>query len=160
MLLQKSRLMETLHNQNLNKHPRLSAFGSMAGFILLSSLAMGLLGLLILLPAYSELIDQRTNLYHTQQRIAQAEKIQAANERLIESIPTDPVLTKRLVKHTAPSELLSDYETPIAAPEKPWWYPAAEKLKKPALRRGLFLLASLTLGVAFFMFSPPMRKKA
>jgi hypothetical protein len=143
------------------------------GFLLLASLAVGLLAVTVLVPAYARLAEVRcerdTLAAHNADMAARA----LANDRLITAAESDPVFITRLaISH---GELIPTNERIIASaggpaspppdviaiapadrpvPPAPWLRGAAARLDRPRTQRGMLLLAAGVLLAAGLMFSP------
>jgi hypothetical protein len=143
------------------------------GFLLLASLAVGLLAVTVLVPAYARLAQVRCE----RQALAACNADMASrvlgNERLIVAAESDPVFITRLaISH---GELIPTNERVIASPGRTaspppdviaiapaarpapparWLTRAAARLSRPRTRRGMLLLAGGVLLAAGLMFSP------
>jgi hypothetical protein len=148
----------------------------MIGFVTLAGLALAILAGLVLLPAYaqwSEVVHERDC---QKVAVAEHEATVEAQRRLLEALPDNDVLTKRLA--LSQGELMPGKEVVVQKPgatrsqpdviqpihyQRPprpdnWLLTLAGKVQKPATRRGLLLLAAGTLLTAMFLFAPPDRR--
>jgi len=132
-----------------------AALGRAVGFILLAGPALAIIAALVLLPAHARLVRTHHKLAVRKTQIRRAEMLADANNRLIRAIPNDRSLARRLVLRTVCSQLLRP--APPQFPPRPsgWLLDVAYRLQKPALRRGVFVVACLTLAAAMFLFAPP-----
>lgn len=165
-------------NQEETPAGLLSAFGRAVGFATLAGMAIAVLAGVVLLPAYAQLADARYQRDCLQAGIADAEALTQANEELIQDLPLDDVLNKRLARSQSqlipkdeyvaveknatnpPPPLVSLEEYPKPLPPDNWALRAAERVQIPRIRRGLLLLSGMALLGAFFLFAPPHRKTA
>lgn len=150
----------------------LDAVARVIGFLMIAGPAMGILAGVVLLPPYVALAQADYDLGCMRASVADAKAQIQANERLIASLPTDQVLTKRLAENQlpctprheviipgAPQKHPPDLVLPRRAqrPARParWLMTAAGKLSNPPTRRSLLLLALGALITAVYLFTPP-----
>ncbi len=141
------------------------------GFIAVAGMALTILAAVVILPAYR----QRSLAWADRHRLAQQarlnERLIDYNERLIEAIKTDPVLTQKLLMEQQNYRRPSQRAIPIAEapldPSVPRLLAAqvaqsaqpppapsqrldqlAQRVQDPATRRGLLLLAGLLISAA------------
>lgn len=147
----------------------------MVGFVTLAGLALGLVSVVVLLPAYARMAYARYERDCEKAAVAELTATAAANERLLAALPNNPVLTKRLALSQgrlvpdnevivaspsatgAPPDVVTPVRLPRPSPPNGVLLAAAAKLQNPPTRRGLLLLAAGTLLVAVFLFAPPDR---
>ena len=127
---------------------------------MLAGPALGIIAALVLLPAHARLVSTHHKLAVRKAQIRRAETLADANDRLIRAIPNDRSLATRLVLRTLPGALPIPSglrPAPLRCPPRPsgWLLDVAYRLQKPALRRGVFAVACLTLAAAMFLFAPP-----
>jgi len=152
----------------------LFAAGRMVGFLLLALPALAVLAGVVLLPAYVRLANAQYELECKKARIADAEWLVAANDRLIKDLPEDEVLTKRLAMNSlgmlpedetvirdpnsapaAPPGVIQPRAHPRPDPPSNWLTQMAQRFENPAKRRGVLLIAACAMLAAMFFFSPP-----
>lgn len=152
----------------------LFAAGRFVGFALLAGMAVGTLALVVLLPEYARLRRAEYERDCKAADVADQRAVIAANERLIEAFRSDPVLTERyainhlrllpagrvLVVDEAsrpayPPGLVLPDPAPRPEPVPGWLLGAADKLRSPARKRGLLVLAAGILLAAILLFAPP-----
>ncbi len=147
----------------------------MVGFVLLGGLAMGLLAAVVLLPAYVDMAQSQYDRDFDKVIIAEMVLRQAANERLIAAVERqDPVVTRRLATLrlgvTPPNETMIPIPgvssareifglPPLPRPTPPqnWLIRSAERIERPAFRRGLLALGALAILAAMLCFSSPVK---
>ena len=144
------------------------------GFSVLMGMAMLILAGVLLLPAYARLQRFRHQRDSDSLRLKEARAAIKAMDRLIQEAPTDEVLTKRLawsklgmvpsnevrvISPSTPSSALVPgalskirYDDP--SPPNSRLDILAEKLQRPAHRRGLLVLAASMTIAAMLLFAP------
>jgi len=152
----------------------LFAFGRIVGFAVLSGISLAILAGVVLLPAYARLAEVRYQRDMDAADTADMEATVAANEKLIKNLPTDEELNKRLAMNrlglwpenedvrVSRSDDISNIPGTIqiqkhprpAKPSSLLMYLNA-KLQKQRTRRGLLLIAGLSMLGAMFLFAPP-----
>ena len=149
----------------------LTAVGRLAGFCLLAGMAVAIFAAALLLPEYGRTVQAEYELARQQAVNTDLESLIQAHRRLIEDLPSSPVLTKRLAMNQLglwPADELvvaaSDRSLrpppgmvitqPHPRPSQPdgKMLDLAQRLSKPRTRRGLFLLAAAALLAAIFLF--------
>jgi len=148
------------------------------GVAALAGMAVAILACVILLPAYAELDDAKYQRDCLAADIADAEKLVRTNERLIEELPNDPVLTFRVARSQfdllppnevvvtdsdtprPPAPLIDIPATPRPTPPQGTAYQAGKKLDSERLRRGLMLIAASAMLAAMFLFAPRGRERS
>ncbi len=151
----------------------LDAVGRVLGFLMVAGSGMGLLACVVLLPPYASLAQAEYDLRCRRASVDDAEAHIQANDRLIASLPTNQVLTKRLAESQLPVTPQHEVIIPAASiqkrppdlivpqrcqrpsPPPKWLMRAARRLSKPPTRRGLLLLALGALITAVYLFTPP-----
>jgi len=131
------------------------AIGRGLGFIILAGLGMAIIAALVLMPAWASAVRAEANLAVESARTMHHENKIATKARLINATPHDPILTKRLAKGAAVSDLIHAPE--LQAPPKPsgWELDLADKITETKNRRGLFCVAIVSLAGAMLLFGPP-----
>jgi len=154
----------------------LFGLGRMVGFILLSGSAMVVLAAVVLLPPYAKLAQSRYELACADASINDADLLVRATQRLIEALPQDPVLAKRLamsqsdltpsnervivdpsVPPLPPPDMVIPVQSPRPAPPSGLMIEAASRISNPATRRGLLFLSATALLAGMFLFASPDR---
>lgn len=137
--------------------PAAAALGRAMGFIVLAGPALAIIAALVLLPAHASLVCTRHRLTIRKAQARRAETLADGNNRLIRAIPNDRSLARRLVLRTVPGAPGLLRPAPLRSPRRPsgWLLDVGYRLQKPALRRGVFAVACLTLAAAMFLFAPP-----
>lgn len=152
----------------------LFAFGRMVGFVLFAAVGLGLLGVIVLVPAYARAERARYERDCAAGAVARLEAEASTKVRLAKALPHDRTLTIQLMalqagRQPAGERVLAEpaagrptLEQMIRLPESPPPAPpdgpviaTAERLKKPAMRRGVFLLSAMSLATALLLFAPP-----
>ncbi len=155
----------------------MDAVGRVIGFLMMAVPAMAILAGVVVVRPYASMLQAEYDEACTQARVADAEAQVQANERLITTLPTDQVLTKRLAESQLPvtpqhemiipsvapfaglkrsmPDLVVPEPSPRPAPPPQWFMTAAGKLQNPATRRSLLLLALGGLITAVYLFTPP-----
>ena len=151
----------------------LDAVGRVLGFLMVAGSGMGILAGVVLLPPYASLAQAEYELGCMRASVADAESQIRANDRLIASLPTDPVLTKRLAESQLrsspqheviipaasiqknPPDLIVPQRSERPSPPPKWLMRAARRLSNPPTRRGLLLLALGALITGVYLFIPP-----
>jgi hypothetical protein len=138
-------------------------------------MALTILAGVVLLPPWARLREAQ---YQRDQLLAgtrEAERIIKVNERLLDALPTDPVLAVRLARTQL--ELIPPHEMLMLEPDSPRAQPMARikspaqptpprprlmriasRLREPRLRRGLLLMAAISMLAGMFLFLPPRRQ--
>lgn len=151
----------------------MDAVGRMIGFVMMAGPAMAILAGVVVVRPYASMLQTEYDEACAQARVADAKAQVQANKRLITTLPTDQVLTKRLaesqlpvtpqheiiipfagLKRTVPDLVVPD-RSPRPAPPPRWLMTAAGKLANPSIRRSLLLLALGGLITAVYLFTPP-----
>jgi hypothetical protein len=155
----------------------MDAVGRTIGFVMMAGPAMAILAGVVLLRPYASMLQAEHDEACAKATTADAEAQVRANERLITTLPTDQVLTKRLaesqmpvtpqheiiipsiapfagLKRTVPDLVVVD-PSPRPAPPPKWVMTAAGKMENPSTRRSLLLLALGGLITAVYLFTPP-----
>lgn len=152
----------------------LYAAGRLVGFLLLAGLGLGIFAAVVLVPPYVEMVTARYVVACNQAALQDAQDRVEANQRLIEALPEDPVLTARYAMAQEPvvpqthevvrvpgQSLLPDQRpsaaNPRPAPPSGLLFQVNARLEKPSTRRGLLLLSIALLTIALFLFAPPNR---
>jgi hypothetical protein len=153
----------------------LGSFGRLIGFTVLALASMAILAVLALLPAYAQLQQAQWELDCIRAGVDDAQRMAAANERLIGALATDNVLIRRVAMDQTqmlpPDEVVvdtgqpplppPDMVIPLRSPRPPrpgnWLLRAATKIDEPSTRRGLMFVSMATLLGALFLFAPPGR---
>jgi hypothetical protein len=155
----------------------IDAAGRTVGFGLFAALGIAIFACVVLVPEYVALIEARYERDRLAADVADLAALAATKERLISDMSNDRVCTMRLLaayEGLAPADhvVLIDPESEPTSPletitfrrhERPdppngGLLRAARRLERPPLRRGLCVLAAMSLGLAFFAFSPARRK--
>ncbi len=142
------------------------------GFVVLAGASLATLAAVVLLPAWVRLTEAECERELLAARMADEQAIIAANERLLEALPEDVVLTRRLVmsdlnalpyhqqvfarpgERTGPQPMVTIDPAPRPDPPEGWAMSAGRKLIRPSFRRGVFLLSVAGLTAAMIMFTP------
>lgn len=143
------------------------------GFVVLACASLATLAAVVLLPPWARLVDAQYERDTLAATIADEQATVTANERLIEALPDNVVLTRRLamsdlnalprqrqVYNTAGDATAGPLMTvaiePAPRPDAPDgpMVSAGRKLSQPAFRRGVFLLSVSGLVAAMLMFAP------
>ena len=154
----------------------LFAAGRMVGYVLLAGMALAIMGAIVIIPPYTEMVVARYELGCLQASVQDAQDLVSANERLLAALPEDEVLITRLAMTQEPllpgnhevvrvptqldpirPDLVRPGRNPRPAPPSGLLFQINARLANPGTKRGLFLLASALLGVALFLFAPPNR---
>ena len=152
----------------------LHACGRLVGFALFAGLSLAMFGAVVLVPAYVRWTEARFQADRHRAAVTWMERKVAANERFIRELPRSEALTTRLlaartgarpavqtvlptgapIAETAPKMV---WVPPVPPPERPrgWVFAAAERIRRRGTRRGLVLLACLTMATALFAFATP-----
>ncbi len=155
-------------------HGWLFAAGRFTGFALLAGMSVATLALVVLLPEYARLRRAEYERDCKAADVADQRAVVAANQRLIEAFRSDPVLTERyainhlrllpagrvlVVDETSrpayPPGLVLPDPAPRPEPVPSWLLGAADKLRSPARKRGLLVLAAGSMLAAILLFAPP-----
>ncbi|MCK4275845.1 MAG: hypothetical protein KAX78_04985, partial [Phycisphaerae bacterium] len=143
------------------------------GFAIPAGVAMAIVAVVVLTPPYARLAEARWRRTCLSVSATDGEALIAAQQRLIDAIPTDEVLTMRLAHDRLglvpvnERAVATAAETPAPPPGIPsiqrhprpdppplWVLRAARRLQRPPLRRGLMLLAGGMLVMAMLLSSP------
>ncbi|MDY6914306.1 MAG: hypothetical protein SVT52_07620 [Planctomycetota bacterium] len=149
-----------------------------AGFTLLTGLGLATLAAVALLPPYARLAGSEYELAKLRAALADAEALAAANQRLIDALPEDEVLTKRLMMRQGdklPKDEVVVFDPAAPSPPSPgavpparrsrpdppsaWLLAVADRLENTATRRGLFMLAVGAIAAAMILFAAPASSK-
>ncbi len=153
----------------------LFAVGRLVGFALTAGLAVGLVGAVVLLPAYARVAQARYEQGVQEAQTADLNGLVEAQARMIRDLPRDAVLTSRLKmsqEAAKPDSGAVVYSLPTVGPGKPpdlvwvdraprpdpppaWLVHVAGRFRRTETRRGLLLVACGALVVAMFLFSAP-----
>lgn len=155
----------------------LFATGRLIGFVTLAGPAILILAGLVLLPAYARWQHAEYEKECLATACRESAAMIAAQERLIEDLPENEVLTKRLSlaqgelclenEHVSstidrplrpPPDVIPTIRYPRPAPPNDVLMRASVRLANPGTRRGLLLLAGGCLLTAMFLFAPPDRR--
>ncbi|HUS47003.1 MAG TPA: hypothetical protein VM098_02700 [Phycisphaerae bacterium] len=154
----------------------LFAVGRLVGFSLFAGLATTIFAGIILLPPYASYVQARYERDCLAAEVADLAALVATKDRFIAAMPHDRVFAKTLMmshaRITPPDEVvLTDPKAQPVAPSESVYAkrhprPAqpegpllqmAGKIERPAVRRGLCVLAALSLAMALFLFSSPKK---
>ncbi|MFP4055078.1 MAG: hypothetical protein ACLFV7_14555 [Phycisphaerae bacterium] len=156
--------------------PPIVPIASLAGFVMLAGLAVAIVAGVVLLPPYARLVRTCYQRDCLAAQVADETAALGAYDRMIAQAPTDPVLTQRLamnqlglaprnarVERTAGGQLTTPGVVevqPAARPQRPngWMIRSARRLEQPSLRRGMLLLAGLSLLAGVVLFLLPDRR--
>ena len=149
-----------------------------AGFTLLTGLGLATLAAVALLPPYARLAGSEYELAKLRAALADAEALAATNQRLIDALPKDEVLTKRLIMRQSgklPKDEVVVFDPAAPPPPSPgavpperqnqpdppsaWLLAVAGRLENATTRRGLFVLAVGAIAAAMLLFAPPAKPK-
>jgi len=144
------------------------------GFLLPAAVAVGIMAMVVLLPPYARLQAARYERDCLLARQADAEALIAAQQRLIDALPRDVVLTKRLAQRRLglrpndemiipawsagarePAPIPSIQTHPLPQPPPRRLMKLASRLGAPRLRRGLMLLAGGLLILSILLSDKP-----
>jgi len=145
-------------------------------FAILAGGALAVLAAVVLLPAYARLSGARYELGCLKANLADAEALIAANQRLIEALPEDEILTKRLAMSqlglwpvdevividpvaAGPPALIRPTRHARPAPPAGRLTSLAGRLERLPARRGLFGLAAGAILAAMFLFAPSEKRR-
>lgn len=165
-------------NPNSGLGQFISATGQFIAFCLLVGVAMVVFGAVLLLPEYARLQHANHQLARQKATIADLESLIAGNDRLIQALPENAVLTKRLAMNElglwpedevvvlnaegpraqSPASVITNTAPRPAVPVG-WVMDAARRVAKPPTRRGLLLLAVVGLIAAVVLFPGGDRKR-
>lgn len=153
--------------------PPIKPIASTVAFCLLAGLAAAIVAGVVLLPPYARMKLMQYRRDCLEAKVADETAALAAYDRMIATAPNDPVLIQRLAMNQlglTPRDALVDRVssvetpgvvrvTPTPRPRRPdgWMIRTARRVRRPRLRRGLLLLAGLTLLVAVVLFLVPER---
>ncbi len=112
---------------------------------------MAVLALLVLAPAYANMVRTGHILAVKQAEIKQAATYAAANERLKAALPTDRTLTKRLALHTT-SRILTPAQLVLPPEPSGLLLTTADRLTNPLARRTLLGIAVSMLVGSLLLF--------
>ena len=151
----------------------LNGLGRLAGFALLTTASMALLGALAMLPPYAKLAQARWEADCARLGVEDAQRMVQANENRIGALASDPILIKRLAMsqtdYVPRGEVVVDTDQPplpppdmVVPPRSPppprpdnLLIRAAERIEDPSTRRGLMFVSMATLLGALLLFAPP-----
>jgi hypothetical protein len=152
---------------------RQGGFFAALGFFIVAGMAMALHAAGGFLPVWQR---QNQAQYARNALAAQVEttdRLIDYNEKLIEAVKTDPILTQRLMSqhmnYRPPGEIavetgapedppiavLLAAEAPLPPSPPPTLAALAEKVQNPSTRRGLLAIAGLLMTAAMILFAPP-----
>lgn len=156
----------------------ISATGQFIAFCLLVGVAMVVFGAVVLLPEYAREQQAQYQLARQKATNADVQSLIAGNERLIQAVPENAVLAKRLAMNElglwpedevvvlnpqgprvqSPASVVTNTAPRPAVPAG-WVMDAARRVAKPPTRRGLLLLAVVGLVAAVVLFPGGERKR-
>lgn len=155
----------------------MAAAGRLLGFVLLAGPALLIIAGVVLLPAYARLLDARHERDSLQAKNDNDEVLTVAYQRLIDAIPNDQVLAKRLAMrefgflprnerpipagaHASPYDAGLVQTTGRESPADPngWASRTAGRLQSPVSRTFLLLFAIVTLLAAMMLSDPSPRR--
>ncbi len=161
-----------------NRYNWLFAAGRLIGFVTLAAPAILILAGLVLLPAYARWQHAEYEKECLATACRESAAMITAQQRLIEDLPDNEVLTKRLAmaqgelspenEHVSstgdrplrpPPDVIPPIHYPRPAPPNDVLMRASVRLANPATRRGLLLLACGCMLTAMFLFAPPDRRR-
>ena len=163
----------TRHSESAARGQLVDAVWRPVGFVLLAGMALTILAAVVLLPPYARLARVRYEHDRLLAKNADDEALVAAYDMLIESAPTDPVLTKRLaicqfgllprnemIVHSSdlapgrtPGLPTIDRRPPPARPAA-WLIRTAANVDGPVARTALCLIAAVALFAAILLTGP------
>jgi len=143
------------------------------GFAMPAGLAVTIIAAVVLVPPYARLLETRYQRDVLAADLADAEAYAAAEQKLIDALPRDEVLTERLAESRLglvpanEQRLAGEYGPDAPKPGRPrirphprpdppprWLRYAGWRLSRPRLRRGLMLVAAGALFLAMMLSSP------
>lgn len=146
------------------------------GFVVMTGLSLAILAAVVLLPAYGKLAEAEFEMGCLRADVAEAEDWLATNERLIQDLPSDEVLARRLarsqsewlppeeivvidpVRHAAgPPQLVSVPPHPRPAKPAGLAIRLAKSLQTPSVRYGLLLVAAGAMLGGTLLFPPQLQ---
>lgn len=145
---------------------------------MLACASLATLAAVVLLPPWTRLVDARYERDALAAQMTDEQALVVANERLLDALEDDVVLTRRLamtdlnalprgqrifsaarnVRGALPATV-SIEPAPRPDPSGGWAVSAGRKLSRPGYRRGVFLLAISGLVAAMVMFPPVKSSK-
>ncbi len=156
------------------KTPPIKPIASGLAFCLLAGLGAVIAAGVVLLPPYARMKLTQYRRDCLTAKVADEQAALAAYDRMIAAAPHDPVLTQRLAMNQlgmAPRQAMVDrvsnvetpgvvriHHTPRPTPPSGWVMRTARRLQKPRLRRGLLLLAGMSVLAAVLLFLLPDRR--
>ncbi|MFP4140381.1 MAG: hypothetical protein ACLFVH_00525 [Phycisphaerae bacterium] len=154
--------------------PPIKPIASGLAFCMLAGLGAAIAAGVVLLPPYARMKLTQYRRDCLTAKVADEQAALVAYDRMIVAAPHDPVLTQRLAMNQlgmtprlAVVERVSSVETPgvvrihhTPRPPRPsgWIMRTARRLQQPRLRRGLLLLAGMSVLAAVLLFLLPDRK--
>jgi hypothetical protein len=154
--------------------PPIKPIASGLAFCLLAGLGATIAAGVVLLPPYARMKLTQYRRDCLAAKVSDEHAALATYDRMIADAPHDPVLTQRLAMNQlglaprrAVVERVSNVETPgvvrvepTPRPTRPsgWVMRTARRLQRPRLRRGLLLLAGMSVLAAVVLFLLPDRK--
>ena len=161
------------HRGRFTRRGSVSPARRILGFAVPAGVAMAIVAVVVLTPPYARLARARWQRACLSASETEGEALIAAQQRLIDAIPGDEVLTMRLAADrlglVPANELVvagaadsppprpgipSIQRHPRPDPPPRWVLRAARRLQRPPLRRGLMLLAGAMLVMAMLLSSP------
>jgi hypothetical protein len=149
----------------------LAAAGRLLGFLLLSGASIALFAGVLLIPDYARLQRAVYEQGRQEASVADLQTLVQANDRLINNLPDDPVLIKRLAmnqyglfpkdeqvvlddrsQRPPPPGMIVTEPHPRPAVPTGWFLEAAERISNPPTKRGLLLLSLAAMFAAIFLF--------
>jgi hypothetical protein len=100
----------------------MSPFTRTMGFLLFVAGGLATLGAIVLLPEYVDLTELQIQREALARQLDCDQKLSTYNERLIESIQSDPVLAARLLMRQANYRLIGSSELDVGDPNRPLSY--------------------------------------
>jgi hypothetical protein len=156
------------------KIPPIKPIAAGLAFCLLAGLGAAIAAGVVLIPSYARMKLTQYRRDCLAAKVADEKAALAAYDRMIAAAPHDPVLTQRLAMNQlgmsprkAVVQRVSNVETPgvvrvqrTPRPPRPrgWIMRTARRLQQPRLRRGMLLLAGLSVLAAVVLFLLPDRK--
>lgn len=156
----------------------IGALARLTGFITLAGMAVAILAGVVLLPAYARVENAKYERDCVLAYNQDARTLIRINDRLIQHLPDDDILTLRLLN--SQQALLSGGEVRIPAADGPARPPdmvepprsappvptdnaftrAAARIVNPRTRRGLLLMAAGAIATAMLLFGPRRKSQA
>jgi hypothetical protein len=159
-------------NADRSEAPGCFPAGRLVGFTITTGIALVILGGVVLIPPYSDMVGAEYERDCQKTRIANMQALTVGNDRLIAAAENeDPVLIKRLAmrqlglrpgneevvtdsRSSTPNGLIHLRLHPLPDRPKGWMIRAAAILKKPRIRRGLIVLVGGAMLVGLLVSSP------